>query len=243
MLILVAVGFFSALLSSMSGAGAALFSTPFLLFYGADLPAALASNQFSAALWTPLASQSYKTEYRINRTLILAVACVGTAGVFFGYRVATLIPPPILKPIVGCIMLMVVVAMWRQPIRSEISAKQVSRSLWTTALLGFPLGAYQAFFGSGNTLLSSLVLGRTQGFDFKLSLAHAYAVASVWCSVSALLYWLEGWMEWEIAVPAAVGSVAGAALGSRYGSSLSSSHLRRVFLSAAAIMSCVMLLY
>jgi len=45
MLTFLLIGFISALLSSMSGAGAALFATPLFLAVGLSLPTILACNQ------------------------------------------------------------------------------------------------------------------------------------------------------------------------------------------------------
>lgn len=225
----------------MSGAGAALFATPLFLSAGMSLPTVLACNQLCAALWTPIASRNYKVGEALDRRLVVGVAAMGIVGVWFGYKLAILLPPEWFKPIIGALILFVVAAVWFRPSRSSEHSSRRS-SLAISIAFGFPLGAYQAFFGGGNTLFSSLMFSRTRGFDFKRSLAHAYAVAFVWCSFSALLFWAEGWMKWDLVIPAAVGSTIGASLGSRYGKSLSNLVLRRVFLIAGALMGARLLL-
>ena len=87
------IGFVSALLSSMSGAGAALFATPFFLEIGSSLPTILACNQVCAALWTPIASRNYRLGASLDNMLIAGVASVGLVGVYFGYRLAIFLPP------------------------------------------------------------------------------------------------------------------------------------------------------
>ncbi len=241
MLTSLVIGFISALLSSMSGAGAALFATPLFLAAGVGLPTVLACNQLCAALWTPIASRNYRMGAPLENTLIVGVASVGLVGVWFGYRLAMLLPPERFKPIIGVLILFVVGVTWLRYSRSgEYSPRRGSRAI--SIALGFPLGAYQAFFGGGNTLFSSLMFSRMQGFDFKRALAHSYAVAFVWCSSSALLFWIEGWMKWDVVIPAAIGSTVGASLGSRYGRGLSHVVLRRVFLIAGALMGGRLLL-
>ena len=219
----------------MSGAGAALFATPLFLAAGLSLPTVLACNQLCAAVWTPIASRNYKVGEPLDRRLVIGVALVGLVGVWFGCKVAMMLRPEQFKPIIGALILVVVAMVWFRPARSgERSSAPCSRAL--AIILGFPLGAYQAFFGGGNTLFSSLMFCRTRGFDFKRALAHAYAVAFVWCSSAALLFWMEGWMKWDIVIPAAIGSTVGASVGSRYGRRLSHTALRRLFLIAGALM-------
>jgi uncharacterized membrane protein YfcA len=50
MLITLLIGFVCAFVSSMSGAGAALFATPLFLAYGVSLPTILACNQLCGAV-------------------------------------------------------------------------------------------------------------------------------------------------------------------------------------------------
>ena len=229
------IGFLAALLSSMSGAGAALLATPLLLTTGLSLPTILACNQLCAALWTPIASRNYREGQPLDRALTIGVASAGLVGVGGGYELALHFPPRLLKPIIGALILFVVLLVWC----SSKGARKITTVRKHRALsiaFGIPLGAYQAFFGGGNTLFSSLMFSRTQGFEFKRALAHAYAVAFVWCSASTLLFWFGGWIEWSIVLPAAVGSLLGAAIGSRYGRALSSDILRHIFLFTAAVM-------
>ncbi len=243
MIIVFAIGFLSAFLSSVSGAGAALFATPLLVSLGVSLPSVLACNQLCAAIWTPIASRNYRRGDLLDLPLVLAVAAMGCVGAYYGYSMAMCSPVERMKPLIGALILLVVTVVWFRPAIqrrvSEISQK--SRAL--AILFGFPLGAYQAFFGGGNTLFSSLMFSHTQGFDFRLALAHSYSVAFVWCSLSAFLFWRGGWVDWNIAIPAVPGSLAGAFLGSMCGSNLSNAALRRVFLLVGAVMGSKLLLF
>ena len=146
----------SALLSSMSGAGAALFATPLFLAAGMSLPTVLACNQLCAALWTPIASRNYKVGEPLDRRLVIGVALMGLVGVGLGYKVAMMLSPEQFKPIIGALILVIVGMSWFRPARpGKQSSAKCSRAL--AIVLGLPLGAYQAFFGGGNTLLSSLM--------------------------------------------------------------------------------------
>jgi uncharacterized membrane protein YfcA len=238
---LFAIGFLSAFLSSLSGAGAALFATPLLLSLGINLPTVLACNQLCAAMWTPIASRNYRRGESLDMPLVLAVAAVGCVGAYYGYSMAIRMPVERMKPLIGALILLVVSVVWFRPATERKAPTPSARARIVAIMFGFPLGAYQAFFGGGNTLFSSLMFSRTRGFDFRHALAHSYSVAFVWCSLSALLFWFGGWIDWRIASPAMLGSVAGAFLGSTYGSKLSSAALRRVFLLVGAAMGCKLL--
>jgi len=229
------IGFISAFVSSMSGTGASLFATPLFLSVGVNLTAILAFNQISAAIWTPIASRTYRLTEPLNKKLIAILAGVGVFGVGFGYKLAIFLPPEHFKPIIGSLILMVVVIVWFRPIK-PLKREELKGLNFITLLLAFLLGAYQAFFGAGNALFNSLMFNRSQGFDFKRALAHAYACAFVWCSISAILYWMKGWVSWSLVIPAVAGSILGATLGSRYGSKLSNTTLKKIFLLGGGLM-------
>lgn len=235
------IGFLAAFLSSLTGAGASLFATPLLLSLDIPVTTVLACNQLCAALWTPIASGNYRRGERLDAPLVCLVATAGIVGVWSGYLIAIRMPAEQMKPLIGAIILAVVSVVWCRP-RGSAACDARKDARWLAIVAGFPLGAYQAFFGGGNTLFSSLMFMRTQGFDFRRALAHSYAVAFVWCALSALLFWLGGWVQWGIAVPTAAGSLVGAFLGSRFGSVLSNNSLRRLFLVSGAGMGCKLLL-
>ena len=86
------IGFVSALMSSMSGAGAALFATPALLAYGVGLPAVLAANQFAATAWTPIASKNYLKCARLELRLVASVGATGVLGAWLGFKIISHIP-------------------------------------------------------------------------------------------------------------------------------------------------------
>ena len=58
-LIVLAVAFLASLLSSMSGAGASMLTTPVWISLGFPLPVAIASNQLNGAAWTLIAARNY----------------------------------------------------------------------------------------------------------------------------------------------------------------------------------------
>lgn len=225
----------------MSGTGASLFATPIFLELGVGLPAILASNQICAALWTPIAARTYRIAEPLDKKLLVVLSFVGAIGVWFGYKTATLLRPDQCKSIIGAVILSVVAIVWSRPMPKNDCAK-LGMKRGVLYIFAFFLGVYQAFFGAGNSLFSSLVLKKAAGFDFKRALAHEYALAFVWCSLSAFFYWRAGWMDWGLVLPAAIGSTIGATVGSRFGRALSNVALRRLFLVAGGVMGMKLLI-
>jgi len=213
-----------------------MFATPMLLQCGVPLLATLASNQFSAALWTPIATRNYSKNSHLDRVLLFGVASTGILGVFAGYHVIHLFSVADFKRLFGILILCIVILAYRKKdlLSKDNSSHQTDRIL--PIFFGLPLGAYQGIFGSGNTLFSCIMFSRYSGFGIKRSLAHAYSLAFVWCSLTALLFFLDGLMDWSVALPCALGSFIGAYLGSKVGASLRSETLSRICLLFGAAM-------
>src|SRR5512144_1175146 len=79
-LTILSVAFLASLLSSMSGAGSAMLTTPVWLALGFPLPVAIASNQLNGAAWTPLAARNYLKGRRVDWPLIRGMIFCGLAG-------------------------------------------------------------------------------------------------------------------------------------------------------------------
>lgn len=229
------IGFGAALTSSMSGAGSALFATPLLLACGYGIHGGLAFNQFSAAAWTPVAARNYLQNGRIEWQAILAVTILGLIGVVIGHRIVVEIPTEQLKPLIGALILIVVLFVY---FKDKLRREAVERrgSIWMMYLLAIPLGAYQAIFGSGNTIFLSLLFSRIFGLDLARSLGHSYAVSFLWCTVSAVLFYYQGWFDWQLTVPATCGSLLGAYVGSQAGNRLGAGFVRQMFLFLGAVL-------
>jgi uncharacterized membrane protein YfcA len=237
---LLLIGFISALLSSSTGAGAALFATPLLVSLGIPLPFILASNQFSAAMWTPIAVSNYIKGNKLNYNLVISVGLIGSIGVFIGYNFVKILPVYYLKNLIGLLIISVVFVVYfkKSIFTPGIAAKNTFTKM---KVLGLPLGIYQSIFGSGNTLFSSIFFCNLCGFELKKSLAHSYSVAFIWCLLSSLLFFFDGFIKFEVVVPVSCGALLGAYLGSKYGSSLKTETLKKLFLFFGGVLGVKLL--
>lgn len=235
------IGFISALMSSVSGAGTALFSTPLLLSLGVGLPAILSSNQFSSTVWTPIASLNYLKKSAQEWPIILGVTSFGLVGVLLGVSIIHLIPISLLKRIMGVAIILIVllIALKKDLLKAEHDTRSFSffLSLW-----GFPLGLYQSIFGAA-TIFSSIMFSKVYSLNLTQALSYSYAVAFPWCFCAAVLFYIKGWIIWSVALPFTFGSTCGAYLGSRLGSSLSAKTLRNLVLAFGSVMGLRFAIY
>jgi uncharacterized membrane protein YfcA len=227
-LLLIAIGLFSACMSSVSGAGTALFSMPLLLIAGIPVTSILAANQVSSSIWTPIASRCYAGNVAIRWPLVFGIGGFGILGVFAGTVIIEFIPISVFKKIIGVAILLVVTFIaTKKDFYEQKNSYNKQKPL--SLLWGFPLGLYQSLFGAAS-MFSSLMFCKIYSCDLRQSLAYAYAVAFPWCVCAATIFYFKGWVVWSLVIPFAIGSTFGAYFGSKIGSRLSTKNLRKIVL-------------
>ena len=221
----------ASLLSSMSGAGAAMLTTPVWLFLGFPLPVAIASNQLNGAAWTLIAARNYLKGGTVDWALIRIMIFCGLAGAYVGTTIVRGVDANILQRVIGMIIiaLVVVVALHPGLGRTE-SEPLLSRRM--TGVLAFPLGAYESFFGSGNGLFTSILLTKTRGLPLLTALGYYYLISFFWNSFAVTVYSTAGYADSRLMVPSTAGSVLGAYIGSRVGRRKGYRLVRALFLTA-----------
>jgi uncharacterized protein len=234
-LIIFSVAFLASLLSSMSGAGAAMLTTPVWLSLGFPLPVAIASNQMNGAAWTLIAARHYLKGKILDWPLIKIMICFGLAGACAGTYIVRAVDVHVLQRVIGVIILCLVVVVALNPSlgRSE-SAPTLSRRL--TGMLAFPLGCYESFFGSGNGLFTSFLLSKARGFPLITSLGYYYVLAFTWNCFAVAIYSSAGLADRRLMLPSTAGSVLGAYLGSRLGRREGYRLVRTLFLTLGGIL-------
>jgi len=230
-LIIFSVAFLASMLSSMSGAGAAILTTPVWLFLGFPLPAVIASNQLNGAAWTPIAARNYLQGRTVDWPLLRIMILCGLAGAFAGTAIVRSADPRILQRVIGTIIigLVLVVAFLPELGRTE-SRPLLSRRL--TGILAFPIGAYESFFGSGNGLLTSILLSKTRGMPLLAALGSYYVLAFFLNSFAVAVYSAAGHADIRLMIPSTAGSMLGAYIGSRIGRRKGHGLVRALFLTA-----------
>ncbi len=239
--IISSVAFLASMLSAMSGAGAAILTTPVWLSMGFPLPAVIASNQLNGAAWTPIAARNYLQGRDADWPLIRAMVLVGLAGAFVGTAVVRGADPRVLARVIGAIIVALVLFVAASPALGAASMPPLlSRRL--TSILAFPIGAYEAFFGSGNGLFTSVLLARTRGMPLLTALGSYYAMAFFLNSFAVAVYAAAGHADLRLMVPSTAGSVLGAYVGSRIGRRKGQVLVRAMFLVMGGALGAKLLL-
>jgi len=240
-LVVVSVAFLASLLSSMSGAGAAMLTTPVWLSLGFPLPVVIASNQLNGAAWTPIAARNYLHGRRPDWRLIRMMILWGLAGAYLGTLIVRGVDAHLLQRVIGVIIMALVILVACHPAlgRSETAPVLSSR---LTAMLAFPLGVYESFFGSGNGLFTSILLAKTRGMPLLSALGSYYAIAFFWNCFAVAMYSAAGFADSRLMIPSTVGSVLGAFVGSRIGRGKGFGLVRAMFLTVGGALGLKLLL-
>lgn len=230
-----AVSFLASLLSAMSGAGASMLTTPVWLAFGFPLPVAIASNQLNGAAWTLIAARNYLKGRTVDWCLIRLMVLCGLAGAYAGTLIVRGANASGLKQVIGLIILGLAVLVAVNPtLGQKETSPTLSRPL--TALLALPLGVYEAFFGSGNGLFTSLVLTKTRGLSLITALGCYYVLAFFWNSFAVCIYAAAGLGNASLMIPSTLGSVLGAYLGSRIGRTKGHRIVRPMFIVLGGVL-------
>lgn len=234
-LVVFSVAFLASLLSSMSGAGAAMVTTPVWLFLGYPLPVAIASNQLNGAAWTLIAARNYLKGGTVDWALVRIMIFFGLAGAYVGTTIVRGVDAHLLQRIIGMIIIGLVVVVAFHPALGRTESEPIlSRRL--TGVMAFPLGAYESFFGSGNGLFTSILLSKGRGLPLLTALGYYYLISFFWNSFAVSVYSSAGLADSSLMVPSTAGSVLGAYIGSRVGRRKGYDLVRALFLGAGGVL-------
>ncbi len=222
------ISFTATLFGSASGSSSSIIAIPCWLSLGFPLPTAIACDKVSATFWTALASRNYLSGKQIDFVLLAGLSVFGIIGAILGAHVTSSLNSFVTKPIVGSLVLAAILLSWLKKGFGVASTEpQLSRS--ACSALGLPLGFYEGFFGSGNSIFTSLALCKTRGFDLITALGHYYFVAFLWCMCAAISYSLKGFFNCWLIIPAVLGSIAGGQIGSMLGKRMGAALTKRLF--------------
>jgi uncharacterized protein len=236
-----AIAFAAALLASMSGGSASAITTPVWLSLGIPLPLAVATDKLQGALWTLLGARNYLRARPVDGALLGAMALVGLAGAWLGARATMSLDPARIKPVLGAMILGLMLVLALKPgIGAEAKPPKLGRGPVAAAAL--PLGFYEGMLGSGNGILTTLLLAGARGMELATALGHYFVLAFAWCALAAVAYILNGYFDPALAVPAVLGGCIGGYLGSRFGSGRNVRLLRVLFLITGSALGFRLLL-
>lgn len=238
--VIVAIAFGASLLGSVSGGSSSLITTPAWVTLGASFPVAVAADKVAGTFWTLAAARTYLHRQTADAMLLRWMGIAGILGAVTGAFLATVLDESLLRRGAGILILAALALSLRPRLAAGPAAQGLSRR--ATAALGFPLGVYEGVLGSGNAILTTVLLQRGRGFELLAALGHYYALAALWCGLAALVYLSRGAFDARLALWATLGSVAGGLLGARLGRSRGTGLVRPLFLLAGTGLALRLLL-
>jgi len=227
-LLIFTIAFAATLFGSFSGSSSSIIAIPCWLSLGFPLPTAVACDKVSATFWTVLASRNYLRGKKIDFALLAGLSAFGIVGAVLGAQVASSINSSVTKPLVGFLIITAISLSWiKKGFGISTSQPQISKP--ACSAIGLPLGFYEGFFGSGNSIFASIALCKARGFDLITALGHYYFLAFIWCMFAAISYTLKGFFNWWLIAPAVIGSMAGGQIGSMLAKRIGAKMVKRLF--------------
>jgi uncharacterized membrane protein YfcA len=215
LLFLIAAGFIAAFIDSVVGGGG-LISVPALLLTGLSPSMVLGTNKLGSTLSSTTSTLSFLSSGKINRKLVLALFPLSFIGAALGTFTVHLVPSAFLRPIVVCLLVVLLVYTLMKKNWGALAAPRVMTTpiKVAAAVCAFILGFYDGFFGpgTGSFLLFMFLL---LGFDFVGASGNAKVLnmASNIASLGSFL-WL-GSVHLGYGLPMGIAMIAGALVGSR----------------------------
>jgi len=223
----------------MSGGSSSLLSTPAWFALGYPLPVAISADKVAATFWASVSARNYLRNRSVDRRLLVGMMLSGLFGAVLGARVTVAIDPHLLRRVVGALIGLAAIGVALRP-AFGLTAREPRLGQRTALAAAVPLGFYEGVLGSGNSVLTTIVLCAGRGLDFPRALGHYYAMAVPWCVMAAFTYAGQGFFDLRLALPVFVGAGAGGYLGSRIGSARGAGFLRTVFVVAALVVGGVL---
>lgn len=201
----------------VGGGGLILVPSFFAIFPGAP-PASLLGNNKATSVWgTAFASWAYSKRIVLPIKSLIVGGTFALVGSFAGAWCVTKIPATIFKAALPIVLVALLIYTLLKKDFGQVHAPKFDArgELFRLAFIGGFLGFYDGFFGPGTGSLFVFILVRWLGFDFLHASAGAKILNTASNSAALLLFSINGYIWWHIAIPLAVANVGGSLLGTR----------------------------
>lgn len=224
--------------SVVGGGGLIQLPALFLLLPGVPPATLLGTNKFCSIWGTAAAALQYlrhvPVEWRATLPAVAAAFLLSMAGA----RVATQIPPSLLRPLVLALLLAVLAyTLWRKDL-GAIHAPRLSgrRELLAALAAGGLIGFYDGFFGPGTGSFLIFAFVGLFGFSFLAASASAKLV-NVATNLAALAWFASaGHIRYDVAAPMALFSLAGSLIGARLAIRHGSGFVRQFYIAVVLLL-------
>jgi uncharacterized protein len=218
--------------SIVGGGGLVQVPALFILFPHFEIPRIIGTNRFSSFMGTAVAGYQYSKKVQIPwRTVIYAGIGAGVMA-YLGAKISDIVDEKILKPVI--LILMSGIAIYTFKMKDLGQDEKLKFNLQIIPIYGLIIGSsagfYNGFVGPGTGSL--LVFGFVSVIGFGFLKASAISkIVNVIADVASLGYFvLEGYVQFEIAIPMMLCNMAGSYLGSKMAILKGNEFVRNFFL-------------
>lgn len=211
------VGLAAGTIDTIAGGGG-LLTLPALLYFNIPPHLAMATNKGQSVFGSGTALLRFSRSHLFDGRRALISFLPALIGAALGAQLLiqlALKRPTILNPLIIALLAAVAVFMiFYRPPHNRPPLK--SKRLWAAILIAFFIAAYDGFFGPGTGTF--LILAYALTFHDPLDKASANAKLVNFCSnlASVVLFALQGWILWKVALPMALGQMTGALIGAHF---------------------------
>ena len=210
----------------------------FAAFPSASPPSLLGTNKAASVWGTAFASWVYTKKVTLPlRGLLIGGACALT-GAFAGAWCVTLIPASTFKAALPIVLIGLLIYTLTKKELGQTHTPKFSQQQQTIrlAIIGLFIGFYDGFFGPGTGSFFVFLLVRWLGFDFLHASAGAKILNTASNSAALLLFSIQGYVWWYLAIPLAIANVLGSLLGTRLAIRNGASFIRYFFILIVSLL-------
>ena len=217
LIIVCALIFLAGFIDAIAGGGG-LISLPAYFFAGLPTHNALATNKFSAACGTTVATLTFFQKKAMHLNIAFVSALTSFATSYLGSKLALHIDEQVLKIII--IILLPVVALFLffkkdfgniTPAEQSLSDAKAYR---LAAIIGLLIGFYDGLFGPGTGTFAIIAYSSLMKDDLVTASGNAKVLNLASNYASLIAYFFSGKIIFSLGIPAAVCGIAGNWLGS-----------------------------
>ena len=228
--------FLAGIVDALAGGGG-LITLPAYLAVGLNPALVLGTNKMASCLGTSVSTLRYHRALRFSVKDFLPVLAAAAAGAWLGARLAVLVDPKWLRPL---LLVALPVVSWLIWSRRDFGDEDVSHrhshaeKRVRGMLVAGPVGLYDGFFGPGAGMFYALGFVRVCGYDLLGATGRAKAL-NLLSNVAALAAFLAaGRVAWRVGLPMAALSISGNWVGAHVGVRKGAKAIRPVVLLVCA---------
>ena len=210
LLVVCPLAFFAAFVDAIAGGGG-LISLPAYFITGMPAHMAIASNKFSAAAGTAIATARFIKSGQLHMKTALKTAAFALIGSVIGAKLALFTSDYYLRIVMMVLLpcVAVFVLFNRRQMGDESRFEQLSRTrvFFGMLITGLMIGIYDGFFGPGTGTFLILAFTTVLGFDLKRACGNT-KIVNLTTNVSALLVFIAAvQVYYAVAIPAMIFSI------------------------------------